>query len=147
MKALHPIAGAGALLVIATFWLATLASEASGSVEAIVAVKTAIPWGFLLLVPLMMAAGGSGFAQARGRRGGLVAAKGRRMRVIALNGIFVLIPAALFLASAARIHAFGTGFVAVQTIELAAGLVNISLMGLNMRDGLRMAGRLPRRIA
>lgn len=147
MKALHPIAGAGALLIIASFWLSTVVSEASGAMEAIVAVKTAIPWGFLLLVPLMMATGASGFALARGRKGGLVAAKGRRMRIIALNGIFVLIPSALFLAAAARAQAFGTGFVVVQAIELAAGLVNITLMGLNMRDGLQMTGRLRRQIA
>jgi len=30
----------------------------------------------------------------------------------------------------------------VQAIELIAGAINLTLMGLNMRDGLRMAGRL-----
>jgi hypothetical protein len=32
----------------------------------------------------------------------------------------------------------------VQTLELAAGTANITLLGLNMRDGLRMKGRLSR---
>jgi len=35
----------------------------------------------------------------------------------------------------------------VQALELAAGAVNITLLGLNMRDGLRMKGRLRRQPA
>jgi hypothetical protein len=34
----------------------------------------------------------------------------------------------------------------VQALELVAGATNIALLGLNMRDGLRMKG-LPRRPA
>ena len=30
----------------------------------------------------------------------------------------------------------------MQAIELVAGAVNLTLMGLNVRDGLRMSGRL-----
>jgi hypothetical protein len=30
----------------------------------------------------------------------------------------------------------------VQSLELIAGATNLTLMGLNARDGLRMAGRL-----
>ena len=37
---------------------------------------------------------------------------------------------------------FGTGFYALQALELLAGAVNLTLLGLNLRDGLRMAGRL-----
>jgi len=38
-------------------------------------------------------------------------------------------------------------FYAVQALELAAGPVNIALLGLNMRDGLKLTGRLGRRRA
>lgn len=145
LKAIHPLAGALALLIICIFWFATLVSEIFGPVEAVVAVKTLIPWGFLLLVPALMAAGGSGFRLARGARGGLVGAKRRRMPIIAANGLLILIPAALFLAARARAGEFDTAFYGVQLVELAAGAVNIALLGLNMRDGLRMKGRLPRR--
>ena len=48
-KIIHPIAGTVAILTIATFWLSTSLSELSGSPATVVAVKTAIPWGFLLL--------------------------------------------------------------------------------------------------
>jgi hypothetical protein len=36
-------------------------------------------------------------------------------------------------------------FYAVQALELVGGAANITLLSLNMRDGLRMKGRLRRR--
>ena len=107
--------------LVATFWLPTALAELFGSQTDVIAVKTAIPWGFLLLIPALAAAGGSGFALAKGRRVGLVGKKIKRMPLIAANGIRVLIPSALFLASKARAAEFDTGFYAVQAIELVAG--------------------------
>ncbi|MBN8605765.1 MAG: hypothetical protein J0L81_02500 [Caulobacterales bacterium] len=140
-KIIHPLAGSIAILTIATFWIATAVSELSGSDILVVAVKSAIPWGFLLLIPALMATGASGFAVAGGRRSGLITPKVRRMPIIAANGILVLVPAALFLASKARAEDFDTTFYVVQTIELLAGLANIILLTLNMRDGFKMTGR------
>lgn len=147
LKLVHPVAGVLALLTIATFWLSTALSELFASEAIVTAVKTAIPWGFLLLIPALAAAGGSGFTLAKGRRAGLVGAKLRRMPWVAANGILILIPAALFLASKARAAEFDTAFYAVQALELAAGATNITLLSLNMRDGLKMKGRLRRRSA
>jgi hypothetical protein len=145
IKLIHPVAGGIALLTIATFWLSTALSEFFATEAAVVAVKTAIPWGFLLLIPALAAAGGSGFALSKGRRAGLIGAKLGRMPLIAANGVLVLIPSALYLASKARAGEFDSVFYAVQALELAAGAANISLLGLNMRDGLRVTGRLRRR--
>jgi hypothetical protein len=141
IKIVHPIAGTLAMLTIATFWLSTALSELFGAQAVVTAVKTAIPWGFLLLIPSLAAAGGSGFALAKGRRAGLVGAKIKRMPLIAANGILVLIPSALFLAFKAKAAEFDAAFYAVQVLELAAGATNITLLGLNMRDGLTMKGR------
>jgi hypothetical protein len=146
-KIIHPVAGTIALLTIATFWLSTAVSELFASPAAVIAVKTAIPWGFLLLIPALIAAGGSGFAVANGRQAGLVGAKRRRMPLIAANGILILIPSALFLAFKAKAAEFDTGFYAVQVLELIAGAANITLLGLSMRDGFKMKGRLRRRLA
>lgn len=146
-KVIHPVAGALALLTIATFWVSTSLSELFGSAASVVAVKSAIPWGFLVLIPALIAAGGSGFALAKGRRGGLVGAKIKRMPIAAANGILILIPSALLLASKAKAGEFDTLFYTVQALELAAGAVNITLLGLSMRDGLKMKGRLRRRSA
>ena len=147
IKIVHPVAGMLAILTIATFWLSTALTELFASPAIVTSVKTAIPWGFLLLIPALAAAGGSGFALAKGRRAGPVGAKIKRMPLIAANGILVLIPSALFLASKAGAAEFDASFYAVQVIELAAGAVNITLLGLNMRDGLKMKGRLRYRAA
>jgi hypothetical protein len=142
LKIIHPAAGALALLTIGTFWLATALSELFASEAVITAVKTAIPWGFLLLIPALAATGGSGFALAKGRRAGPIGAKLKRMPWIAANGVLILVPSALLLASKARAVEFDALFYAVQALELVAGAANITLLGLNMRDGLKMKGRL-----
>lgn len=137
----HKTGGAVALALIALFWGSTVVSELAFDAATITAVKTAIPYGFLLLVPALAVAGGSGLRLARGRRGGLIGAKLKRMPIIAANGLLVLIPAAFFLSSKAQAGSFDTAFYAVQALELVAGAVNLTLLSLNMRDGLRMTMR------
>ena len=142
LKTIHPVAGAVAMLMIATFWLSTALSELFASRDVVVLVKTAIPWGFLILVPAIAAAGAAGLIMAKGDQSGPIGAKFKRMPVIAGNGLIVLIPCALYLASKARADSFDANFYAVQALELVAGAVNLTLMGLNLRDGLTLTGRL-----
>ncbi|MCK1395755.1 hypothetical protein [Bradyrhizobium sp. 1] len=137
-KLIHPVAGTLALLTIATFWLSTALSELFASEATVIAVKTAIPWGFLLLIPALAATGASGFARAKGVRTGMIGKKLKRMPFIAANGLLVLIPAALSLASKARAGELDTAFYTVQALELIAGATNITLLGLNMRDGMKL---------
>ena len=137
-KIIPPIAGVIALLTILTFWVSTSLSELFGSHQTIAAVKGAIPYGFLILVPAMAIAGASGMKMGAKWRGKLISAKKRRMPIIAANGILVLIPAAFFLSYKAQLGQFDTTFYAVQVIELIAGATNITLLALNMRDGLQM---------
>lgn len=145
VKAIHPVAGAVALAIISLFWLSTLVSELMLGDDMVVLVKTTIPYGFLVLIPAMAAAGGSGFRLARGRTGGLVGTKALRMKLIAANGLLILVPSALFLAARAATGSFDTAFYLVQILELAAGALNITLLALNMRDGLKMTAK--RRVA
>ena len=135
-RIIHPLAGLIAILTIATFWLSTAISELFASEAAVIAVKTAIPWGFILLVPALAATGGSGFFLSKGQRQGPVGTKLKRMPFIGANGLLVLIPAALFLASKAKAGELDATFYTVQALELIAGAVNITLLGLSMRDGL-----------
>ena len=142
----HKIAGAIATLTIATFWLSTAVAELALGTGAVITVKTLIPYGFLILIPAMATAGGTGFRLAKGRTAGLIGAKRKRMPIIAANGVLVLIPSALFLAAKAQAGAFDTSFYAVQGLELLAGATNLFLLGLNIRDGRKMtAGRRLRR--
>ncbi|RVV97090.1 hypothetical protein EKE94_15645 [Mesobaculum littorinae] len=145
VKIIHPVAGGIALLTIAIFWLATALGELFGSVSTIVAIKSAIPWGFLLLIPALAATGGTGFNLAKGRRPKLITTKIKRTAACAANGLLVLVPSAVFLAFKARAGELDAVFYAIQALELIAGAANITLLGLNMRDGLKMTGRFRRR--
>ncbi|MEV0436743.1 hypothetical protein [Nocardia sp. NPDC050413] len=139
---IHPVAGVIGLLTILTFWLSTVLSELSGSKDAVVAVKQAIPWALPVLVLALAATGGTGFRLAGGSTLPVVVAKKRRMPIIAANGLFVLIPSAIVLAVLAGRDRFGPLFYGVQALELVAGAANIVLMSLNVRDGLRLTGRI-----
>lgn len=144
--ALHGAAGTMALALILAFWFSTVVSELVLGLEAIRMVKLGIVYGMTVLIPVLIAAGISGFVLAR--RGGasrILARKQRRMPFVALNGILLLVPAALFLQSRAADGNLDAVFYGVQALELLAGGVNIVLLTLNMRDGLMLsrAARAP----
>lgn len=142
MKIVHPVAGTLALLTIATFWFSTALSELFGSHETVTFVKSAIPWGFLVLVPALAAVGLTGMRLGAKMRGPVIAAKKKRMPIIAATGILILMPAAFYLSAKAQAGAFDTSFYVVQVLELLAGASNLTLLSLNMRDGLRMKRRI-----
>lgn len=142
-KRAHLIAGILAPLCIATFFVSTIAVELFGSHEAVAQLKSLIVTpGLWILIPAMMAAGGSGMFLGKSRGGRLVDAKKKRMPFIAANGLLVLVPCALVLNRWAAAGSFDATFYVVQVVELLAGAINLTLMGRNARDGLRMAGRL-----
>jgi len=142
---IHAAAGLVGFLAIATFWSSTAISELFGSQEMVVTVKTMILNGMWVLIPAMVIVGASGMAMGKRRRDAPAVAKKRRMPVIALNGLLILLPAAFYLQSKATAGSFDMQFYLVQTLELIAGAVNLTLMALNIRDGLMMTGRLGRR--
>ena len=142
IRHVHAIAGAIGFLTILIFWTSTAWSELFETPELIATVKRNILWGMLILVPTMAAVGGSGFRLTGTGNDPLISAKKRRMMIIGPNGLFVLLPAAIYLNALATQGRFGASFYAVQALELLAGAVNLTLMGLNMRDGFRATGRL-----
>lgn len=138
LKRLHAAAGALALLILASFWVATLIAECFLPASSVIAVKGGIVAGLFLLVPVMAMTGMTGAALARGRRDQLVATKIRRMRILAGNGVLLMIPAALFLNAKAAAGEMDALFFLVQAIELSLGLAQIILIIMNLRDGFRM---------
>jgi hypothetical protein len=144
-RGIHRAASIVATLAIAFFFMSTVLVESFGSQDAVARLKALIVMpGLFILVPAIAATGASGFMLSRSRGGRLLDAKKRRMRIIGANGLLVLLPCALVLDRWAAVGAFDAGFYAVQAIELLAGAVNLVLMGMNIRDGLRMSGRLRR---
>ena len=138
---IHILASSIGMLVILSFWSSTLLVELLGSIEQVVLVKRAIPWGLFVLVPAMAIAGISGSKLARGRQVGLFAVKLRRMKIVAANGLLILVPAALFLASKATAGDLDGAFYVVQGLELLAGATNLTLMSFNVRDGRKLSGK------
>jgi hypothetical protein len=139
----HLLAGFLAPLCLATFFLSTILTELLGTHAAVAQLKALIVSpGLWIMIPAMAAAGGSGLFLGRSRKGRLVDGKKKRMRFIAANGLLVLVPCAIALDRWAAVGAFDTSFYVVQALELIAGATNFVLMALNVRDGLRMAGRL-----
>jgi len=138
LRRLHLAAAVTATATILTFWATTMVVELLGSSTAVAGAKLAILWGMLVLIPAMAATGASGFHLGRKRRNPIVAAKKRRMAFAAGNGLLVLVPSAIFLAGRAATGTFDGWFYAVQAIELVAGATNLTLMSLNLRDGLRL---------
>ena len=142
---IHAIAGIIGFLTIALFWTSTLYSELFTDHTTIAAIKAAILKGMFVLVPAMVIVGASGMSLGGKRQDRLSLAKKKRMPIIAANGLLILLPAAFYLESKATSGAFDTAFYAVQVLELFAGVANLTMMGLNIRDGLTLTGRIGRK--
>ncbi|WP_375750075.1 hypothetical protein [Vibrio sp. HN007] len=132
----HKIAAVIATLCIATFFSSTLIVELFGSMDSIRQIKALIVFpGLYILVPAIAVAGATGSSMAKQRKGRVIDRKKKRMPIIAANGLLILIPAAILLNQWAEAGSFDTKFYIVQAMELLAGLTNLSLMVMNIRDG------------
>ena len=138
LRKIHAIAGAAAFLLIAVFWSSTVISELFGSPQTVAAIKQRILYALFGLIGCMIIAGVSGMKMGGKSHYPPIAAKRRRMPIIAANGIFILLPCAFFLASRAAVEQFDSLFYAVQTLELIAGTTNLILLGLSMKQGFAL---------
>lgn len=137
----HRVAGGLAMFLVLSFWTSTIVSEVLLSHGAVAATKQAILYGLLLLVPSIALAGISGLFLARRRPGLAVGPKAKRMRLIAANGVLIMLPAAFYLFHKAAAAEFDATFYVVQALELLAGAIQLSLMARNYRDGVLLARR------
>ena len=140
---LHFFSAILSTLCIGIFFVSSILVELFGSQEVIANVKHLIfcP-GLFILVPAIAITGGTGFTLSKKRKGIIVSNKKRRMPFIGANGILILIPSAIFLDQLTASGTFGIKFYLVQGLELLAGAVNLYLMSSNVRDGLKMTGKL-----
>ena len=141
----HRTAAITATLCIGTFFISSFIVELFGSPAMIATVKSLIVTpGLFILVPAVAITGGTGFALAAKRKGGLIDKKKKRMPFIGANGILILLPAAIYLDYLAANGQFELSFYLVQGLELFIGGVNFVLMSLNIRDGFKLSGRFRR---
>lgn len=139
MKRVHKTAAIIAFLLIVSFFLSSLIADLFGDYDAIAQVKQTILYSVGLLVIAMMTTGISANILYGGKIKGVLSVKQKRMKIAAANGVVILIPAAIFLARWSADGQFDSLYWAVQVIELIAGATNAILLGLNIRDGIRLS--------
>lgn len=139
MKRIHKTAAIIAFLLIVSFFLSSLLADIFGDYDAISQVKQTILYSVGLLVIAMMTTGITASKLYGAKVKGALAVKQKRMKIAAANGVVILIPAAIFLARWSAAGQFDSLYWTVQVIELIAGATNAILLGLNIRDGIRLS--------
>ena len=141
LRFFHAIAAIAALLMILIFWTSTIFVEISGTSRAIYIVKHSILMSMIIFIPFIIFTGLTGNILARNRAGKIIQRKKKRMAIVAVNGIIILLPSAIYLNYAASLEKFTHFFYGIQSFELLFGFINMSLLVLNIRDGLRLRKR------
>lgn len=134
----HVAAAAGAVAMITTFLVSSGVTELVGSAGDVRVLRHGILLGLPLLIACLATAGLTGRSLAGGARSAIVRAKQRRLQATAAVGLLVLVPCALILSHLAAAPGPGAAFTTLEITELGYGIVNLSLLALNFRDGRRM---------
>ena len=96
---------------------------------------------FVLLAALM-GAGASGVSLLGKRTESLALTKQKRGPIAFMTSLLILLPCSYFLSRMASSGSFDTWFYVLQAAELAACSIVVVLVGLNIRDGLALTGRI-----
>lgn len=138
---IHVAATIIATLTIATFFISSLTAEINGDVILIRKVKEAIFYSLPVLLVVMPALGITGNKLACKSKSPLILAKQRRMKFAFVNGV-MLISLACFLYYRSHYQTIDITFLGFQFAEFALGLTNLTLIGLNIKSGLKLSGKL-----
>lgn len=130
-----------AFLTIITFFSFSLVAEIIGDHQLIKIVKTNILYLLPILIIVMPMLVVSGKKLAGKSRSPLVLKKLKRMKFITANGI-ILISLAIYLYIHANYKTINTSFLIAQITELLFGFTNLTLIGLNIKTGLKLSGKL-----
>jgi hypothetical protein len=131
----HLAAAVGALALIATFLVSSTVTELIGTAGDIHIVRQWIVFGLPVLIGCLAAAALSGRRLARNSRAAVIRRKQRRMRIVAAAGIVVLVPCALILDDLTASASARGVVTALEIAEILAGVLNLTLLVLNFRDG------------
>lgn len=138
---IHLAATMVAVLTISTFFFSSLFAEIHGGEMWIRVVKKGIIYALPLLLFAMPAMAITGNNLAGNSKQSLIIMKQRRMKWIMLNGM-LLTSLAVFLYYRSNFQTIDAAFFFAQVAELAFGMVNLILIGMNIKAGLRLSGRL-----
>lgn len=142
----HIIATSIAVVTIGCFFSFSLIAEIMGNHEFIKQVKTEVLYCLPILLLAMPMLAITGKKLAGKSKSPIVATKMKRMKFVAFNGI-ILISLAIYLYFRAINNNIDSTFLGVQIIELLFGAINLTLLGLNIKAGMKLSGRIKRKTA
>jgi CDGSH-type Zn-finger protein len=139
---LHAVAGVLGFVLVATFVLSTMGSALIGGPEAIATVKRLNFMGMFVLLPALAGAGATGMSLLGKRKDPVALTKQVRGPRAFMTNLLVVLPIAIFLWFRASAGTFDALYYGAQTIELVAQAFCLLMIGLNIRDGLAIRGRI-----
>lgn len=137
----HLVATVIAILTIGSFFGFSLTAEIIGQDLFIKKVKTGILYALPILVIAMPILGLTGKKLAGNSTRPMVTDKMKRMKLIAMNGV-LLILLAIYLYYHAHHKTIDKTFLIVQMVELSIGAANLVLIGKNVLSGLMLSGKI-----
>ncbi|GIC78850.1 hypothetical protein [Moritella sp. F3] len=138
LKKIHKTAAIFAFLFITSFLTSTIVADFFATPQQIAHVKSSVLMFIPGLILAMMITGISAAKLYPGVAKGPFKVKQTRMKIAAINGVFILLPAAIVLAKWSGLGQFNDLYWTVQIVEIIAGMVNLAMIGLNIRDGIRL---------
>lgn len=140
IKIVHGIVANVVILMVIVFWGSTVISELFLDQQAIKLVKQSIVYyGLPFMIVAMMITGMTGFLLGKESNYLPILNKKKRMPFIVFNGLFVMVPLAIYLNYKAANNAFDSWFVIMQVVELSIGIVQLSLLGKNFTEGIKIS--------
>lgn len=141
---LHIIATLGAVVTISTFFILSLRAEIIAEERLIKEVKTGILYSLPILIILMPSLAISGRKLAGQSKHPFILKKLTRMKFVMVNGM-ILVSLAVFLYYWANYVAIDSTFLFAQIAEFILGLSNLTLLGLNIKTGLQLSGKIKKK--
>lgn len=137
---IHRIFALLSFFTIISFWCSTIIVELFFHPEGVSFIKSLIVYpGLFILVPALITTGITGNLLAKSSaKKNLIKRKKSRMPIIAIFGIFILIPCAIYLNYLASISLFDVRYYLIQGLEIIIGGTNIYLMGKNILDSFQI---------
>jgi len=147
LRNIHKTAAILALVLITSFLTSTIIADLFATPQQIAHVKSTILMFIPGLILAMMVTGISAKKLYPGVMKGALKIKETRMKIAAINGVIVLLPAAIVLARWSALGQFDGLYWTVQILEIIAGMINLTMIGLNIRDGIRLGAKAKKRTA
>ncbi|WP_292008588.1 hypothetical protein [Chryseobacterium sp.] len=135
---IHIIASIISFSTILIFFSMSLFAEINGNEGLIKNVKRNILVGLPLMIITMPALAITGKKLAGKSQNILILIKQKRMKFILANGILLILLAG-FLYYYSHYIALNTTFLIFQLLEFFCGLANLTMIGMNIKDGIQLS--------